>query len=96
VDHWLAERRIARVSADPPPAPGAGAPGGWTGFVYWRLHGSPRMYYSAYDEAALASLGQDLDESLDGGAPSWCIFDNTAAGAAFGNALSLAACMQPR
>jgi uncharacterized protein YecE (DUF72 family) len=49
------------------------------------------MYYSAYDAAALAILRSRLDESCERGIPTWCIFDNTAVGAALGNALALAA-----
>lgn len=88
-DGWLAERRIARVAADPARVLAAGEPGGWDGLVYYRLHGSPRMYYSAYDQAALVALRGHLDESCARGIPTWCIFDNTAAGAALGNALEL-------
>ena len=37
----LLERfRIARVAADPAPVPPAAQPGGWSGLVYRRLHGS--------------------------------------------------------
>jgi uncharacterized protein YecE (DUF72 family) len=76
-----------RVAADPAPHPGAARPGGWAGVAYWRLHGSPRMYYSAYDEAALAALANHLrtDERRE----TWCVFDNTASGAAAANALAL-------
>jgi uncharacterized protein YecE (DUF72 family) len=90
MDGWLAERHVARVAADPAKVEAAAEPGGWTGLVYYRLHGSPRMYYSAYDAAALAALSRRLEESRARGIPSWCIFDNTAAGAALGNALELA------
>jgi uncharacterized protein YecE (DUF72 family) len=43
----LDELRIACVAADPAPTLGAGEPGGWRGLSYYRLHGSPRIYYSA-------------------------------------------------
>jgi hypothetical protein len=36
--------------------PEAKDPGGWNGLVYFRLHGSPRKYYSAYDSDFLRSL----------------------------------------
>ncbi len=39
---------IARVSADPAIVPTAEIPGGTTTVRYYRLHGSPRMYYSLY------------------------------------------------
>jgi uncharacterized protein YecE (DUF72 family) len=89
IDQWLADRRIARVAADPPPVPGADAPGGWNGLAYYRWHGSPRIYYSDYDEIALTSLGRRLDAPRQRGVPTWCILDNTAIGAALGNALAL-------
>ena len=48
------------------------------------------MYYSAYDAAALAALALALRAAAERG-PAWCIFDNTAAGAATANALDLLA-----
>jgi uncharacterized protein YecE (DUF72 family) len=89
INDWLSERRIARVAADPPSVTGAGESGGWNGLVYYRWHGSPRIYYSDYDDAALAALGERLDAQRSRGIPTWCILDNTASGAAFGNALAL-------
>src|SRR3954447_9737429 len=47
-DALLREHRIARVAADPARAPGADEPGGWPDLAYFRLHGSPRVYWSAY------------------------------------------------
>ncbi|MES2687206.1 MAG: DUF72 domain-containing protein [Pseudomonadota bacterium] len=89
VDASLAKWRIGRVLADPVRhAPGA-APGGWPGLVYLRLHGSPRMYYTSYDQPTLRALALKLRQSADGGAEVWCIFDNTASGAAVANALEL-------
>ncbi|MDQ2861072.1 MAG: DUF72 domain-containing protein [Pseudomonadota bacterium] len=92
VDRWLAERRIARVAADPALHPGAGAPGGWRGLSYYRLHGSPRVYYSAYQARALADLEERM--ARDDAKANWCIFDNTALGAAAGNALALRAAIR--
>lgn len=92
---WLAAepllqaQRVARVAADPAPFPEAAEPGGWDGFRYYRLHGSPRIYYSAYDEARLDEIATHLDEHRQHGVSSWCIFDNTASGAATANALEL-------
>ena len=85
---------IGRVAADPAPHPAAARPGGWAGMAYWRLHGSPRMYYSAYDDRALAALADRLrsDESRE----TWCVFDNTASGAAAANALELQALVGSR
>jgi len=88
---WLAGRGIARVAADPAKVPEGGEPGGWTGLAYFRWHGSPRTYYSDYNDAALAELNKSLCKRVKSGVPTWCIFDNTASGAALGNALALAA-----
>jgi uncharacterized protein YecE (DUF72 family) len=88
VDRLLREQRVARVAADPA-LHGAKTPGGWDGLAYYRWHGAPRIYYSDYDSAALAGIRQRLDASLAAGSATWCIFDNTASGAALGNALAL-------
>ena len=90
VSEWLAERGIARVAADPAPLAGVERPGGRTEIAYYRWHGSPRIYYSSYGAAALASLKQRLEHDQVRDISTWCIFDNTAAGAALGNALELA------
>ena len=81
--------RVARVAADPPRAQTDGAPGGWQGLAYFRLHGSPRVYYSSYDDAFLDALAGKLQVLGRDGVPAWCIFDNTASGAGTGNALDL-------
>ena len=85
-DAVLSDHRIGRVAADPARSPAAAIPGGWTGIAYWRLHGSPRMYFSAYDEAALRELASAMRATPT---ETWCVFDNTASGAAAANALSL-------
>ncbi|HEX4097199.1 MAG TPA: DUF72 domain-containing protein [Caulobacteraceae bacterium] len=87
-DALLADFRIARVAADPALVPPAGEPGGWPGLGYFRLHGSPRMYRSAYGPGAVARLAERLRRLPAGEA--WCIFDNTASGAAAADALDLA------
>jgi uncharacterized protein YecE (DUF72 family) len=94
-DALLVEHRVARVAADPALAPGGERPGGWPGLRYRRLHGTPRVYYSAYGAERLAALAQTLANEDDGGTPSWCIFDNTAAGAATRDALDLLALTSP-
>jgi uncharacterized protein YecE (DUF72 family) len=81
---------VARVAADPAPSPHAAVPGGWNGLVYYRLHGSPQIYYSAYPEEFLDSLIRKLSAASHA-VPVWCIFDNTASGAAIENALALLA-----
>src|SRR4051794_37325616 len=86
-DACLHRFAVARVAADPARIPEAAEPGGWPGLVYYRLHGSPRTYYSAYASEYLDQLAQTLRARAT---PVWCIFDNTASGAAAGDALSLA------
>jgi uncharacterized protein YecE (DUF72 family) len=94
-DNWLAERDVARVAADPAPAPGAGEPGGSNKLAYYRAHGAPRIYYSNYDDAALMEYHRRIDALRKRRIPTWCIFDNTAHGAALGNALALAGASSP-
>ncbi|MGN8276228.1 DUF72 domain-containing protein [Pseudomonas sp. SMN5] len=83
----LQDACIGRVGADPSPLPGGDRPAGWPGIRYYRLHGSPRIYYSAYEDAWLEQFAKDLKADPD--TPTWCIFDNTASGAATGDALRL-------
>jgi uncharacterized protein YecE (DUF72 family) len=87
-DRLLAKFRAARVGADPAVVPAAAEPGGWAGLVYHRLHGSPRLYYSSYPADRLAALAARVVREA-ARAPAWCIFDNTALGAATDNALDL-------
>ncbi len=88
-DRVLADARVARVVADPDRGfLNATDPGGWTGLVYLRLHGSPRMYYSAYSDEYLGDLAKRLIGYSEQ-STVWCIFDNTAAGAALENAFQL-------
>jgi uncharacterized protein YecE (DUF72 family) len=91
VDALLDRWRIARVAADPARVPPAAEPGGWRGAVYYRLHGSPRTYYSSYDDAYLDAVAARIRQDVQAGRDAWCIFDNTAAGAATQNALDLLA-----
>ncbi|WP_210260992.1 DUF72 domain-containing protein [Enterovirga aerilata] len=90
-DELLREHRVARVAADPARVPEAAEPGGWPGLVYLRLHGSPRTYYSSYGEQSLDALAARLREAA---VETWCIFDNTASGAAAANALGLLASLE--
>jgi uncharacterized protein YecE (DUF72 family) len=85
----LKEFAIDRVAADPAILPAAAVPGGCGHNGYFRWHGSPRMYYSAYNEQALGELATRLLALAEHGNGAWCIFDNTADGAALRNALSL-------
>jgi uncharacterized protein YecE (DUF72 family) len=84
----LAARRISRVIADPrigPESPGAADLGDC---AYFRWHGSPVMYESAYGAAQLDQLARRLAENA-AERPTWCIFDNTKFGAATMDAVDL-------
>jgi len=76
---------IARAAADPARLPEAARPGGSRAWSYWRWHGAPRMYYSRYDDQALASLAAEV--AAAGPKQAWVIFDNTAHGHAATDAL---------
>jgi uncharacterized protein YecE (DUF72 family) len=89
VEEMLWRFRIARVAADPARVPSAAEPGGYGGLIYYRLHGSPRVYYSAYPRDALDHIAGVLVEKAVEGARTWCIFDNTALGAATSDALTV-------
>jgi uncharacterized protein YecE (DUF72 family) len=88
-DQLLAAQGVARVLADPVRHAAGAFPGGRPDLVYLRLHGSPRMYYSGYEAPLIAALARRIAQALEEGAAVWCIFDNTAAGAATDNALGL-------
>lgn len=80
--------RVSLVIADPPSVPeaGAGRPNARQ-LAYFRLHGSPRMYWSRYEEPYIAALAETIHDL-----PSdevWCVFDNTATGSALENAWEL-------
>ncbi|MDN3921429.1 DUF72 domain-containing protein [Roseateles violae] len=97
-DAALADWRIARAGADPARRPSAAQPGGWLGpagagrgaLLYWRWHGSPQLYRSPYTRDWLAQRLAEL-RRWPAAAEHWCIFDNTAQGAALPNALELRA-----
>ncbi|HEV2746092.1 MAG TPA: DUF72 domain-containing protein [Allosphingosinicella sp.] len=90
-DALLGRLGIARAAADPVVAPAAVRPGGWRGLAYWRLHGSPALYRSSYDGARLDDYARLIATELADGREAWCMFDNTAASAATGDALALMA-----
>ena len=95
-DRALVACRVGRVGADPARSPQADEPGGWLGadgdgrgaVVYYRWHGSPRMYWSRYDLGWLRARADAL-KRWPPDADCWCIFDNTAGGGAISNALEL-------
>jgi uncharacterized protein YecE (DUF72 family) len=80
---------VARVAADPAVVPRAAEPGGWPELRYFRLHGSPVTYRSAYPPEVLDAVAARLRPG------DWCMFDNTAAGEALGNALGLLSRLRP-
>ena len=90
VEKLLKEFRVARVAADPAVVPAAGQPGGLATLTYFRLHGSPRRYYSAYSNDFIDALSTRI-ATLAQNSRVWCIFDNTASGAAIQDALHLTA-----
>jgi uncharacterized protein YecE (DUF72 family) len=90
VERLLVHLRVARVAADPARVPAAAEPAGWQGVVYYRLHGSPKVYYDKYDDAYMDALERRLRAHMaSSDAPVWCIFDNTALGAATTNGVDL-------
>jgi uncharacterized protein YecE (DUF72 family) len=89
IEQLLVEFHVARVAADPARVPAAAEPGGYEGVMYLRLHGSPRIYYSAYSAEYLADVARLLEASASRDISTWCIFDNTALGAATADALTV-------
>lgn len=85
----LQRHAISRAAVDPARVAAAALPGGAQGWRYWRWHGSPRMYYSDYPDAALANLAAHLVQYPGQAQAPWVIFDNTAHGFAIANALRL-------
>jgi uncharacterized protein YecE (DUF72 family) len=84
----LASYRVARVAADPSSVSAAAVPDGSMRCAYFRLHGSPRKYWSRYHEHDIATLATTA-RSVPHAEEVWCVFDNTASGAAIENAWEL-------
>jgi uncharacterized protein YecE (DUF72 family) len=89
VTERLRTHDVGRVAADPARVPEASEPAGACDVVYYRLHGSPRVYYSNYDDAYLDRLAARLRDEATRAREVWCIFDNTAHDHATPNALGL-------
>ncbi|WP_165710468.1 DUF72 domain-containing protein [Stenotrophomonas maltophilia] len=96
VDALLSAHGVARVAADPARVPAAATPGGDRAWSYWRWHGQPQIYRSAYDEPTLAHLARQLLAEAEAKRPAWFVLDNTALGYATGNALHLQALLQEK
>lgn len=86
----LRECGVIRVQADP--AAGQSGPHEPTSdtHAYVRLHGVPRIYYSRYSADDIARWRGQFERATAAGKTVWCIFDNTAEGAAVPNALEMA------
>jgi uncharacterized protein YecE (DUF72 family) len=93
-DELLRNLRVARVAADPARVPAATEPAGNRDFSYFRLHGSPKVYYSAYSDEFIKRLGDRLKHEAKEERTVWCVFDNTTLGAATRNALDLKAALE--
>jgi uncharacterized protein YecE (DUF72 family) len=95
-EEMLVRHRVARVATDPSRIDAARRPGGWMGsaaadaggLVYYRLHGSPRKYWSRYPEERIRQWASEIN-AVPTNTDAWCIFDNTASGAAIENALEM-------
>lgn len=97
----LMQHHIDLVLADPAPCAGAAWPLAFEDDVsskiaYYRLHGSPRIYDDNYDQAYLQALAQRLQADAQRFQSVWCVFDNTALGAATLNALDLVELLKKR
>lgn len=87
----LQRYQVNLVAADPAPIhkPALALLPSDTGrWRYWRLHGSPRMYYSAYPDDFLAALVGTLRHAART-SDVWVIFDNTTLGHAVNDAIRL-------
>jgi len=87
-ERLLTSFEIARVAADPPILGNWAGPGGFKGLVYFRLHGAPQIYYSKYPAERISAVARSLVKAAES-AKTWCIFDNTALGAAMVNAFEM-------
>jgi uncharacterized protein YecE (DUF72 family) len=89
VDGLLTELGVSRAAVDPARWIADAIPGGDRRLVYFRMHGSPRIYYSDYTPQQLDGLVGQVHCAMQTSKEVWCIFDNTALGHAIGNALSV-------
>jgi uncharacterized protein YecE (DUF72 family) len=100
-DRVLEALKVSRAAADPARSAEAARPGGWLGprgdgrgaVLYHRWHGSPRMYWSRYEDSWLRERARELSQ-WPAEADCWCVFDNTAGGGAVPNALGLKALLK--
>lgn len=88
VTSLMSDSGIALVIADPaiaPPIEQRPRPR----LAYFRLHGTPRIYWSPYDDEQLRYWTQQIDQAAHHVQDIWVVFDNTAAGHALPDALRL-------
>lgn len=85
----LQQAHMNVVAADPPLIIPVLKPLGDPALCYFRLHGNPRMYWSAYDEVTLRSVAGQVEGLLEQERRVWVMFDNTASGQAAPNSLLL-------
>ena len=76
---------VSSMTAGPP----VRQPGGSASLAYFRLHGSPRTYYSDYDEERLDAWEERVRAAAESAQHVWCVFDNTALGFAVPNAVEM-------
>jgi uncharacterized protein YecE (DUF72 family) len=79
---------IARAAVDPAIVPKAAKPLAAGDLAYIRLHGSPRVYWSPYAEPALRKWLAVAEVHRKRG-DVWIVFDNTAAGSAWPDAVKM-------
>ncbi|PZF57506.1 DUF72 domain-containing protein [Curtobacterium sp. MCBD17_034] len=91
----LRQHRVALVDSDAGTAwPRFDAP--TTDFAYLRLHGSPEVYHSGYDEHATGQWAHRVEEHLLAGRDTFVYFDNDAERHAPWDALALDAALAAR
>jgi uncharacterized protein YecE (DUF72 family) len=88
-DETLLEFRFGRAGTDPALTASAATPSADRDVAYFRLHGSPKIYYSDYSDVALRGYAKQLRVAAKQSREVWCIFDNTALGFAANNAVSM-------
>lgn len=85
----LSRYQISKVMADPEPCQLSDKEQSQVDFIrYLRLHGSPQIYKSRYDERVLRRISEQVKTQVKKKSV-WCIFDNTTYGYASKNALDL-------
>jgi len=93
-DDILRTRGVSRVATDPARALGGDSPGGSLRLAYYRLHGSPKIYYSTYSADFLAHLASQMRALTSRTKDICCVFDNTARHESWLNAQQLCAVLR--